>query len=181
MSYIPDELDTKEGSVAASQQSSQQTNFAANQFDDRMSRIWVALGVDSDVKLARILGLKQQTISSVRTRKQIPSVWIIQITENFGISADWLLYGFGPMRREDRREWEKAANREELQAELAKSPVEEEALSGVIEAVEAWLHKHGKVITAEKKAQLIIVLYNYVISVGSLDDTTTDQYLRLVS
>lgn len=83
----------------ASEHSSEHAETARNQFLERMNRLWTALGVDSDAKLAGKLGLKQQTISAARTRKQIPSAWIQQIAEQFEISSDWLLFGTGAMHR----------------------------------------------------------------------------------
>lgn len=84
---------------STSKESSQQEGDAANLFEVRMRRIWQALNVDSDAQLARSLGLKQQGVSSVRSRKRIPALWILQIAEEFGVSSDWLLFGTGQMRR----------------------------------------------------------------------------------
>ncbi|MCE5242891.1 MAG: helix-turn-helix domain-containing protein [Desulfobacteraceae bacterium] len=101
MTKINGEIDGSQQEGVGSGHGSQQDADAANRFSERMKRLWMALNVDSDAKLARALSLSQQTISSARTKKQIPSLWIIEVSENFGISADWVLYGIGNMRLQD--------------------------------------------------------------------------------
>lgn len=56
------------------------------------------MGAHSDADVGEALGLKQQTISAAKSKKQIPAGWIVSISQSFGISSDWLLYGVGPMR-----------------------------------------------------------------------------------
>ena len=88
---------------SGSQHGSQQTPDAANQFDARMDRLWACLEIRSDADLARILEIKQQSVSSARSRKQLPFVWVVTISEKFGISSDWILFGEEPVLRKDKR------------------------------------------------------------------------------
>lgn len=46
------------------------------------------------------MGLAQGTISSARTKKKIPSLWLLKIA-GAGISVDWVLFGIGSMLRRD--------------------------------------------------------------------------------
>lgn len=82
-----------------SQQSSQQDEVAANLYEARFMRLCQAVGASKDIELASALGIKQPSVASARDRKQIPSKWIIAISDKYGISSDWILYGTGSMRR----------------------------------------------------------------------------------
>lgn len=82
-----------------SQQSSQLGKNATNQFDARMDRLLLAANVRTPSDFAKILGIKQQSVSSARARKQLPLTWVAEISERYNISADWLLYGTGQMHR----------------------------------------------------------------------------------
>jgi transcriptional regulator with XRE-family HTH domain len=52
-----------------------------------------AIGITTDTELANLLGIKQNTVSSWRKRKNIDLLSIIAICQD--VSADWLLYGIG--------------------------------------------------------------------------------------
>lgn len=58
-----------------------------------LGRLKQISNTNSDTALARILGLKQSSISTAKTRGMIPSAWIINASSLFNISADWLIYG----------------------------------------------------------------------------------------
>lgn len=81
-------------------QTSQQTHSAATQFDAIYDRIKLCLGAKTDTELARVLGIDQSSIAGARKRNNIPPKWIIDVSERFGISADWLLFGDGAMLRD---------------------------------------------------------------------------------
>ncbi|HAA03634.1 MAG TPA: hypothetical protein DCE18_09710 [Syntrophobacteraceae bacterium] len=59
--------------------------------------------------------------------------------------------------------------------------IDQEVLAGVIDAVEGWLITNRRTMASDKKAQLIVVLYDYAIAKGVLDEETTDRYMRLVA
>lgn len=77
----------------------------STKFDEIFSRLKQAVGAKADNELGEALGLRQQTISAAKSKKQIPPGWIVDISAKFGISADWILYGDGPMRRDERSGW----------------------------------------------------------------------------
>lgn len=68
-------------------------------FDARMRRLMTAVNAASDTELAKTLGITHQSVSSARKRGSFPGSWLTEICERFGVSADWLLWGTGPMRR----------------------------------------------------------------------------------
>ena len=73
----------------------------ATRFDEIFARLKEAVGAQTDIELGASLGLKQQTISTTKKRKQLPAIWITRASLAYGISSDWILYGAGPMRRNE--------------------------------------------------------------------------------
>ncbi|NMC50545.1 MAG: hypothetical protein GYA47_14140 [Desulfovibrio sp.] len=92
---------TKIGIPSRSVEKSQgkEKNDYSTKFDDIFTRLKDAVGAKSDNDLGEALGLRQQTISAARSKKQIPPGWVVEISAKFGVSADWILYGEGPVRR----------------------------------------------------------------------------------
>lgn len=73
-------------------------------FEERMSRLMEATGATSDSSLARTLEIRPPSVAAARKRGQIPSGWIERVAETFGVNADWLFFGLGPMRDNGRSE-----------------------------------------------------------------------------
>lgn len=65
--------------------------------DAVLARIRLALGVDSDSELCRHTGVNRQTLSNWRSRDSVPYTLCVTLSEDKGISLDWLLTGDGPM------------------------------------------------------------------------------------
>lgn len=61
-----------------------------------IDRLRTATSTTSDSELARLLGVSQQAVSSARKGK-VPESWPRIALARFGISADWLYTGQGPM------------------------------------------------------------------------------------
>ncbi|MBI9081645.1 MAG: helix-turn-helix domain-containing protein [Pseudodesulfovibrio sp.] len=70
-------------------------------FDEVLSRLKKSTGSGSDTELALNLGLSQGSISGAKQKRKIPPGWIISVATTFGVSADWLLSGNGPMKLGD--------------------------------------------------------------------------------
>lgn len=51
----------------------------------------------SDTELARALDVSQQSISSARSKGKVPDSWVRLIAESHNLSANWILFGLGPM------------------------------------------------------------------------------------
>ena len=90
-------------------------------FGEVFERLKNAVGAASDGDLGKALGVKQQTVSAAKAMKKIPPVWITRISQKYPVSADWLMFGFGRMRRGpnvvDARDVDKLALREPLAGE----------------------------------------------------------------
>lgn len=70
----------------------------AKSFEARLARIFEATRASSDSALARLLDIQPQSVAAARKRGQIPSSWVEKVSENFGVSANWLFFGTGPMK-----------------------------------------------------------------------------------
>ena len=95
------EYNEKRGLQIGCRQGCQQNPNADNQFEARLRRIIETTGAKNETQLAKILEIKQQSIAGARKRKQLPTGWITRISEKLGISANWLLFGEGPRRRDE--------------------------------------------------------------------------------
>ncbi|MGD9611188.1 MAG: helix-turn-helix domain-containing protein, partial [Desulfovibrionaceae bacterium] len=72
---------------------------ATAEFLEVFGRLKKATGAATDTELAKILGIKQGAVSSAKRNLQIPPIWIAKVSRAFSVSADWLFYGTGPMKR----------------------------------------------------------------------------------
>lgn len=69
----------------------------SEKFEARWLRILACTGAKNDSALARILDILPQSVTAARKRAQIPTGWIENISEQYGVSTDWLFFGRGPM------------------------------------------------------------------------------------
>ncbi|MBI5345128.1 MAG: helix-turn-helix domain-containing protein [Deltaproteobacteria bacterium] len=52
-------------------------------------------------ELAKVLAITPQAISNYKKRGEMPASLVFKFAEAYGLSVDWLLTGFGAMRKED--------------------------------------------------------------------------------
>lgn len=69
-------------------------------FDEVFTRISAALGIHSQIELARLLSVKQSVISDARRRNVIPRAWLLKLGSQNGLNPDWLATGSGPKHTE---------------------------------------------------------------------------------
>lgn len=69
--------------------------------DQILSRLKLATGASTDKEFAEFLGIDPQSTTSAKKRGEIPSVWLVRVAYRTNISIDWLLFGEGPMRRDE--------------------------------------------------------------------------------
>lgn len=75
--------------------------ITANAILDRMRQ---GTNTKSDTELAKSLGVSQQSISSARSKGKVPDAWVRVIAALHNLSANWVLFGLGPMFMEGTRE-----------------------------------------------------------------------------
>lgn len=68
-------------------------------FKKTFERLKSATGADTDSALANKLGVGQGSISSAKSKGQIPPSWLLRAANDYAVSLDWLYYGEGPKTR----------------------------------------------------------------------------------
>ena len=63
-----------------------------------LQRLMEASNSPNETILSTRLGLSAQAVYNARKKQQIPPAWVFEISKTFGVSADWLFFGRGPMR-----------------------------------------------------------------------------------
>lgn len=66
-------------------------------FEEKFARICQVTQTTKDTTLAKILGIKSPSVSAAKKRHQIPTGWVEKIALEYGVSADWIFFGRGPM------------------------------------------------------------------------------------
>jgi hypothetical protein len=117
---------------------SSSTNKPANDFDEILSRMRKACGVNSDKKLSEKLGVTYSAITAARKRNTIPPVWYVTISEKSDVSMDWLHTGEGEMKRDGMRFAGPSTTRKMLAGETVEAPANDDR-QGIRENVERFL------------------------------------------
>ncbi len=66
-------------------------------FLEAYERIKFATNTRTQVELAKVLDIRQSSISDAKRRNSVPADWIMKLFEKFGLNPDWLKQGVGPM------------------------------------------------------------------------------------
>ena len=90
---------------------------SATTFDAILGRMKAATKTTSDTALAKILNLRQSSISGAKERQSIPPAWAVQIAQDYGVSLDWLMFGKGEAKREATQERPEPAQAPPVRAE----------------------------------------------------------------
>jgi hypothetical protein len=75
-------------------------NFSPANFANVMLRLSAGTGASSDADLARLLGMSRSDFAQRKQRDKVPWDRVLPVAGAYFVSADWLLTGEGPMRRE---------------------------------------------------------------------------------
>jgi hypothetical protein len=68
-------------------------------FDNAYSRIRTATHTRTQTEVAKLLGIKQSSISDAKKKNTIPDGWLITLYRACGLEPDWILYGQEPVTR----------------------------------------------------------------------------------
>lgn len=66
-------------------------------FSEIYDRIREVTNAPTQVALAKVLGIRQSSISDAKRRGSIPPEWYLTLFDRFGLNPDWLKKGVGPM------------------------------------------------------------------------------------
>lgn len=135
-------------------------------------RLWGAVGARNDSELAKALDIEPQAVSSARENNTVPYKWMTIISEKYGISTDWLLYGECP----------KYYIEPPPAPQPPTSPLDQDLLHTVLAGVKKGLALRGSILPPDKEAQLVALLYDHYAKTRENPDTNTvERYLRLVA
>jgi hypothetical protein len=98
------------------------------------------------------LGIKHSSVASAKDRKSIPLKWIVEISDKYGISSDWLLYGEGPKYRSQARPISPRPS-------PAVAALDLDLIKEIVAIVEETLEMQDLHLPPKKKAELIALLY----------------------
>ncbi len=65
-------------------------------FNDIFRRFQLVSGTRTQAELAKILGIRQSSISDAKKRNSVPAEWYLKFFEQSGVNPDWLKKGRGP-------------------------------------------------------------------------------------
>lgn len=121
----------------------------------------------SQPAFATLTGIPLPSLKNYESGRSAPGADAIASLARAGISPNWLLLEHGPMLLKD----------------LAKPApaVDEELLSGVIGGIEAHLASEGLTLAADKKAQLVSLLYEQCREDGEVKSATILRLVRLAA
>ncbi len=138
---------------------------SAKSFEAKLARMFTATQTRGDSALARVLGIQPPSVAAARKREQIPGAWIEKVAEQFGINANWLLFGMGPMKM----------------AQPETPHIDEALLRQCIEILEDFLQMEKKEMPPQDKALVICQLYELVLETEEKERTEKPlQALRLI-
>ncbi len=66
-------------------------------FREAYERIKYATNCRTQVEIAKVLDIRQSSISDAKRRDSVPAEWIMKLFEKFGLNPDWIKQGIGPM------------------------------------------------------------------------------------
>ncbi|MDE7064763.1 MAG: helix-turn-helix domain containing protein [Desulfovibrionaceae bacterium] len=66
-------------------------------FEEIFARIQSVTRTKTQEDLAKILGIRQSSISDTKSRKTIPSGWYLTLFDTLGVNPHWLRRGSGPV------------------------------------------------------------------------------------
>ncbi|MCT9072797.1 helix-turn-helix domain-containing protein [Cupriavidus gilardii] len=123
--------------------------------------------------LARKTGIPRSTLETYLTGKAEPKASrIAEICEVSGVNTQWLLTGTGPMQLNERGTEVTPSHG---------SAVDSQLLELVIERLETKIAATGKKVSAKKKAELVTLLYDYIVETGKAEGPSVERILRLVA
>ncbi|QLA16622.1 LexA family transcriptional regulator [Desulfolutivibrio sulfoxidireducens] len=74
----------------------QESESGYNTFEDAFERIKKSTGLRTQVEVAKLLDIRQSSISDAKRRKSIPDGWLIKLYQLYGLNPNWVLDGEQP-------------------------------------------------------------------------------------
>jgi transcriptional regulator with XRE-family HTH domain len=113
-------------------------------------------------EFASSIGISANYLSEVESGKKEPSTPIILLIETrYAISEGWLLTGEGPVYKERAVPGEVREGQPDYS-----SPYDRALMKDVIEAVDEYLHETDRTLAPDKKAELVVAIYEEMLEAG---------------
>ena len=135
-----------------------------------LERLFQATGAQNDSELAETLGLTSQAVYDARKRNKVPDAWFRLIAEKYDVSADWLLFGSGQMRRDDESQQSLQSGREVMrEVQKIPPPIPEDAcyahdlVYDVVETLEEYMLTEKITLQPSLKAEVVRQLCQHVV------------------
>lgn len=74
-----------------------------NRFDMAFERIKKATGMRTQVEIAKLLDIRQSSISDAKRRQSIPDSWLIKLYQIYNLNPNWIIDGEDPQFLGDQR------------------------------------------------------------------------------
>lgn len=74
-----------------------------NAFEDAFERVKKATGLRTQVEVAKLLDIRQSSISDAKRRKSVPDGWLIKLYQLYNLNPNWVLEGEQPQFLGDAR------------------------------------------------------------------------------
>jgi len=72
------------------------TQDVINRFDEAFGRIKKATGMRTQVEIAKLLDIRQSSISDAKRRQSIPDSWLIKLYQIYNLNPNWIIDGEMP-------------------------------------------------------------------------------------
>lgn len=72
------------------------TQDVINRFDEAFDRIKKATGMRTQVEIAKLLDIRQSSISDAKRRQSIPDSWLIKLYQIYNLNPNWVIDGETP-------------------------------------------------------------------------------------
>jgi len=69
---------------------------ASSRFDEAFDRIKKSTGMRTQVEIAKLLDIRQSSISDAKRRQSIPDSWLIKLYQIYNLNPNWILEGESP-------------------------------------------------------------------------------------
>ena len=63
----------------------------SNHFDDAFDRIKKSTGMRTQVEIAKMLDIRQSSISDAKRRQSIPDSWLIKLYQIYNLNPNWII------------------------------------------------------------------------------------------
>lgn len=149
---------------------SESANFSTEAIGERMRAFRAHLNVSQE-RLGELIGGTKRGVQDNENGRNAPQSKMIAGLVGLGVNANWLLTGKGPMLLAEL----------EAGAQAPASPLDVELLQLVLDKLEGKIAATGKRVSAEKKAELAALLYDYIVETGKSEGPSVERILRLVA